>query len=257
MKLLDFIILVDTRARMGLKAEAAKLYLSFLWWILEPMLFVAIFYFVFSVLLGTREPNFLLFLMCAKIPYMWFSKAVTNAAGSITGNRGIISQVYVSKLIFPYASIQTSVYKEVPVIVFLLAACVYFNYMPSLQWLWLIPLFLTLYLMIIACSLLAALLVCYVEDIRVLISMGMTFLMFTSGVFFDISTIREPVQSYLLTYNPMAFFCDAVRAVLMRQELYNLSHLGKLAALFATAIALLHWLYHTMSRTIAARVVNA
>ena len=102
MKILDFIILVDTKAKMSLKAEASKLYLSFLWWIIEPMLFVLAFYFVFAVLLKSRQEDFLLFLMCAKIPYMWFSKAVTTASASIVGNRGIISQIDIPKTILIY-----------------------------------------------------------------------------------------------------------------------------------------------------------
>lgn len=257
MKIIDFIVLVDTKAKMALKAEASKLYLSFLWWILEPMLFVAVFYFVFSVLLGTREPNFLLFLMCAKVPYMWFSKAVTSASGSITGNRGIISQIDIPKAIFPYAAIQVSVYKEIPVFILLFAACFYFGYMPSVTWLWLIPLAITLYLMIVAFGLLTAIMVCYVEDVRMLINMGMTFLMFTSGVFFDIGDIREPVKSYLLMFNPMAFFCDAFRAVLMNKGTYDIQHLMILAAVFLISIVLLHCIYRNMSRAIAARVVNA
>lgn len=141
MKALDFIILVDTKAKMSLKAEASKLYLSFLWWLIEPILFVLAFYFVFSVLLQTRQEHFLLFLMCAKVPYMWFSKAVTAASGSIVGNRGIISQIDIPKTIFPYASIQVSLYKEALVFVLLFGMCIYYGYMPSLEWLWLIPLF--------------------------------------------------------------------------------------------------------------------
>lgn len=257
MKLHDFIILVDTKAKMSLKAEASKLYLSFLWWLIEPMLFVAMFYFVFSVLLGVREPDFLLFLMCAKIPYMWFSKTVTQAAGSILANRGIIGQVHIPKALFPYASIQTSVYKEIPVFILLFITCYYFGYPPAQSWLWLIPLIICLYVMIIACSLVAALLVCYIEDMRMLISMGMTFLMFTSGVFFEIGNIREPIQSYLLTYNPMAFLCDAFRKILMNKGMYDLQHLIGLTLFFIVSIVLLHWLYHKMSRAIAAKAVAA
>ncbi len=257
MRIKDFIVLVDTRAKLTLKAEASKLYLSFLWWILEPMLFVAVFYFVFSVLLGTREPNFLLFLMCAKIPYMWFSKAVTSASVSITGNRGIISQIDIPKAIFPYAAIQVAAYKEIPVFLMLFGACMYFGYMPSLSWLWLIPLLITFYLMIVTFGLLTAILVCYIEDMRMLINMGMTFIMFTSGVFFDIGDIREPVKSYLLTFNPMAFFFDAFRLVLMNKGPYDTQHLLILSVMFLVAIALLHWFYHKMNRAIAARVVNA
>lgn len=49
MRLKQFFELVDIQARMSLKAEASKLYLSYLWWILEPILYVLVFYFVFDV----------------------------------------------------------------------------------------------------------------------------------------------------------------------------------------------------------------
>ena len=257
MKILDFIILVDTKAKMSLKAEASKLYLSFLWWIIEPILFVLAFYFVFGVLLKSRQEDFLLFLMCAKIPYMWFSKAVTTASGSIVGNRGIISQIDIAKTIFPYASIQVSLYKETPVFLLLFGMCFYYGYLPTIEWFWLIPLFIVTYMMIIAFGLLTALLVCYADDIRMLISMVMLFLMFTSGIFFDISAIHQPVQSYLLTYNPLAFICDGFRKILMNKGTYNTDHILVLFSIFSVAITGLHLLYRNMSRTIAARVVNA
>lgn len=257
MKILDFIILVDTKAKMSLKAEASKLYLSFLWWIIEPLLFVLAFYFVFGVLLKSRQEDFLLFLMCAKIPYMWFSKAVTTASASIVGNRGIISQIDIPKTIFPYAAIQITVYKEIPVFLLLFSMCVYYNYMPSLQWLWLIPLIVVMYLMIVALGLFTAILVCYADDVRMVINMAMLFLMFTSGVFFDIGDIHQPLQGYLLTYNPLAFICDAFRKILMHKGTYDLEHLLILLGIFSTAIAGLHLLYRNISRTLAARVVNA
>ncbi len=257
MKILDFIILVDTKAKMSLKAEASKLYLSFLWWIIEPILFVLAFYFVFGVLLKSPQEDFLLFLMCAKIPYMWFSKAVTTASGSIVGNSGIISQIDIPKTIFPYAAIQITVYKEIPVFLLLFSMCVYYGYMPSLAWLWLIPLIVVMYLMIVALGLLTAILVCYADDVRMLINMSMLFLMFVSGIFFDISTIHQPLQDYLLTYNPLAFLCDGFRKILMHKGTYDIEHMLVLLGIFLVAIAGLHVLYRYISRTLAARVVNA
>lgn len=257
MKLLDFIILVDTKAKMSLKAEASKLYLSFLWWIIEPILFVLAFYFVFGVLLKSRQEDFLLFLMCAKIPYMWFSKAVTTASASIVGNRGIISQIDIPKTIFPYAAIQITLYKEVPVFLLLFAMCIYYGYMPTIEWLRLIPLFIVMYLMIVTFGLITAILVSYADDVRMVINMGMLFLMFTSGIFFDITIIQHPLQDYLLTYNPLAFMCDSFRNILMNKGVYDWDHLLGLLGLFIAAIIILHWLYRNMSRALAARVVNA
>jgi lipopolysaccharide transport system permease protein len=257
MKLSDFIVLVDTKARMNLKAEASKLYLSFLWWIIEPILFVLAFYFVFGILLKTGRADFLLFLMCAKIPYMWFSKAVSSAAGSIAGSRGIIAQVDIPKTIFPYATIQVTAYKEIPVMLMLMGLCMIYGYMPGWDWLWLIPLIFVLYLLIVLFSLIFALLVCYADDVRMLISMLMLFLMFVSGIFFDITDISQPMQGYLMIFNPLTFVCDSYRKVLMHKGSYSMVHLWWLIAFCLTGIAIMHFVYRKLSRSIASRVVNA
>lgn len=221
------------------------------------MLYVFVFYFVFSKLLGGRQENFLLFLMCAKIPYMWFSKSVTRASSSIVSDRGIISQIDIPKTIFPYASIQVSLYKEIPVFLLLFAMCTFYGFMPTMEWLWLIPLLITMYLMILTCSLIAAVMVCYADDVRMVINMAMLFLMFTSGIFFDVATIREPVQSYLLIFNPLAFMCDAFRKILMHKGSYSVEHMLVLLALFSVTTLAMNLFYRNMSRTIAAKVVNA
>ncbi|ACE84723.1 ABC transporter permease [Cellvibrio japonicus] len=257
MKIRDFIILVDTKAKMNLKAEASRLYLSFLWWLLEPILFVLAFYFVFNILLKSGHEDYLLFLMCAKIPYMWFSKAVTSASGSIVANRGIISQIDIPKTIFPYASIQISLYKEIPVFILLFGMCIGYGYMPSTEWLWLIPLFFVQYLFIVAASLVTALMVCYADDVRMFISMLMLFLMFISGIFFDISNIQQPLRDYLILYNPLAFLCDSFRKILMHKGMYAIEHLIGLIVFFSIAIGSLHLVYRSLSRNIASKVVNA
>lgn len=104
--------------------------------------------------------------------------------------------------------------------------------------------------MIVTFGLLTAILVCYADDVRMLISMGMLLLMFISGIFFDISSIREPVQSYLLTWNPLAFLCDSFRKTLMQKGMYSIDHMLALLAIFSSAIAGLHLLYRNMSRVL-------
>ena len=39
--------LMDVMARLSLKADAQRYFLGYLWWILEPLLWVAVFYLVF------------------------------------------------------------------------------------------------------------------------------------------------------------------------------------------------------------------
>ena len=97
-------------ARMALRADAARYFLGYLWWVLEPLLFVGVFYVVFEVILHSGRADFLVFLMCGKLVFIWFSKSVNQAANSITANKGLIGRINVTKTLFPLAVIQEGGY---------------------------------------------------------------------------------------------------------------------------------------------------
>lgn len=242
---------------MGLKAESSRFVLSYLWWVFEPILFVMIFYFVFEILLKAGRENFLLFLFCGKVPFLWFSKSVTTASNSIVQNRGIINQIDMPKALFPYISVHEALYKEWVVFLILFAVVIFYGGSPSLHWLWLLPLFLIQYGLILVCSMLGALCVCFVGDFRMLINMGMMFLMFTSGVFWDINKISSVrLRDMVMTWNPIAFLLDAYRQVLMFGSEYDLSHLAALAGWICTGVILMHLILHKFSKQIAEKAVN-
>ncbi|MCU7795567.1 MAG: ABC transporter permease [Candidatus Thiodiazotropha sp. (ex Myrtea spinifera)] len=250
--------LVDVQARMSLKAEASRLYLSYIWWVLEPILFILVFYLVFEILLNIGRENYLLFLICGKIPFLWFSKSVTNASNSIVQNKGLIGQLDMPKYLFPYISIQESLYKQWVVFFVMFGVVITYGYLPEWNWLWLIPLMIAQYGLIVVFSLLAALMVSFIGDFRMLINMGMMFLMFASGIFWDINAIADPqLREWVFIYNPMTFLIDGYRQVLMRQSTYSLEHLVVLASIILVGIVISHQLLHKYSRIIAAKVVNS
>ena len=78
MPLSQYFRLIDVMARMALRADATKFFLGYVWWVLEPLLYVAVFYVVFNMILTSRQPDFLLFLMTGKLAFVWFSKSVTR-----------------------------------------------------------------------------------------------------------------------------------------------------------------------------------
>jgi len=252
-----FFSLVNTQARMGLKAEASRFILSYLWWVIEPLLFVLVFYFVFEVLLKTGREDFLLFLFCGKIPFLWFSKSVTAASNSIVQNRGLINQIDMSKALFPYVSVHEALYKQWVVFLVLFGMVLFKGYYPTFNWLWLLPLILVQYGLILVCSMIGALCVSFVGDFRMLINMGMMFLMFSSGVFWDINRISSnQMRDLILTWNPVAFLIDAYRQVLMYEGIYDVSRLFGLAGVVCVSLVIMHLVLHKNSKLIAEKVVN-
>ncbi|ROQ20064.1 lipopolysaccharide transport system permease protein [Marinimicrobium koreense] len=253
---LQFISLLDLKARMALKSEASKLYLSYLWWVLEPMLWVMAFYFVFTILLEMGRD--IAFLMCGKIPFLWFSKSVTTGSNSIVASKGLINQVNIPKAFFPYQSLQEALYKQWLVFLVLFALLIFYGYNASWHWLWVLPVIVANYLLILLCTLVGAFLVSYVRDIRMLINMGVLFLMFASGIFWDVNDIADPAKrEALLTWNPVAFILDAYRAVLMRGEMFDHQHMIVLSAIMLGGVVLMHLVYRLFSQSIASKVINS
>jgi len=258
MTLRRFWLLVHEMARLNLKADASRLYLGYLWWVLEPLLYVAVFYLVFDVLLDSRRGDFLAFLMCGKLTFVWFSKSVVHASRSIVAARGLIGKIDLPKTLFPIASIQESLYKQSAVFALLLVFLLTSGHDASAAWAWLPVIALVNYLLIAACAMAAAALVCLVADVAMVISLAMTFLLFTSGIFFDPRLLPDPeAMDLLFLLNPLAFLVDAYRQVLMAGQGPDLPHLIALGAVSAAACLALAAVLRRSSRFLALRAITA
>lgn len=257
MQLSQYLQLVDVRARMALRANASRYVLGYVWWILEPLLFVAVFYVVFSVILDSRGSDYLIFLMCGKLVFIWFSKSVNAASNSIVAGYGLVGQLNAPKTLFPMAIIQECLYKQCLVFLLLFAVLKVFGYPVTAVWLWLVPVVFVNYLMIVACGLIGACLVCVVRDFSKLIPLAMTFLLFTSGIFWDVRDIPDPGKMELiLTFNPMAFILDAYRQILMYQESPDYSRLLQIGIAFTVLLGLALIFMRRASQYLALKVLT-
>jgi len=258
MTLSQFFSLVDIQARMALKADASRYFLGYIWWVLEPLLYVAVFYVVFELVLDSGRGDFLVFLICGKLPFIWFSKSVNHASGSITANAGLIGKIHVPKTLFPMGVVQEGLYKQLSVFVLLFIVVLSTGYSITSAWVWLIPVITVQYMMIVACALIAAVLVCFVRDFSMFISLAMIFLMFTSGIFWDPRTLSDPsLTETIFLINPLAFILDAYRQILMNGIPPSAAHLSVIALGSAILIVATVRLMGRWSRLLALKALTA
>lgn len=257
MSLHQYFRLMDAMARMSLRADASRYIFGYLWWLLEPLLFVAVFYVVFGLILDSGRADFLVFLMCGKLSFIWFSKSVNQASNSIVSNKGLIGRINVTKTLFPLAMVQEGLYRQLAVFALLIGFLFSSGYAASWAWLYLVPVILVNYLLIVACSFVGACLVCIVRDFSMLIPLGMTFLLFTSGVFWDVRALGDPQKTeMILALNPLAFMLDAYRQVLMYATAPDWMHLLQIAAGSAVVLAIMVVLMHRFSQLLALRALS-
>jgi len=258
MTLSQYFRLIDIQARMLLKGDASKFVLGYFWWFLEPLLWVGVFYVVFNLILDSRKGgDFILFLACGKFAFIWFSKTVAQASNSIVANQSLVGKINVPKTLFPMGAIQESLYRQATVYLLLFAILIAMGYPATLAWVWLLPVLLVFYLMIVACSFVGAYLVCLVRDFSKLIPLGMMFLLFTSGIFWDIRDLGDPDKTeLLLALNPLAFILDAHRQILMYQTPPDVIHLLQIGVGASLLISVMVSMMRKNSQYLALKVLT-
>ena len=243
-----------TKLKFNLRSEASKTYLGYIWWILEPALFVAVLYLIFGTFRARGNPEFVFFLVCGMLPFLWFSKSVTNSSRSILTGKGLINQVSIHKAFFPLLSISENLVKQVFVFILMLVLLLSYGLEPDLSWLYLFILIIVQLLVIVACALIVAAIIPFVPDFHYIIATGMTLLLLVSGLFFDYRTLVLPEHQELFLLNPMARLIKNYRQVLMDNLQPDWLALGILAAGCAVVIFGMLALYRRLDTAFARAV---
>ena len=206
-----------------IKVRYKQTVLGAAWSIIRPLLTTLIFTVVFSLVAKLKPPGnvpYALLVFTGMLPWQFFSSALSEASNSLIGNTNLISKVYFPRLIIPVSTIMTSLVDFLITFGILLAMCVYYQYMPSIQ-IFLLPLFV---LLALAASLgtglyITALNVKY-RDFRYIIPFVVQIGMYITPVGFSSSVVPEKWR-LLYCLNPMVGVIDGFRwSILGEEELY-------------------------------------
>ena len=207
--------LILYKSYADLRAEASRSYLGFIWWLLEPILYLGAFYVLFVLVLQRGGPDFVPFFLCGAVVWKWFDSAIRGGSHAISANSGLFQQVYVPKYVFPIISICGSTARFLPVfLVFILFLLVYGMH-AEVTWLAVPAVMLAELCLLVAVAMLVGAVTPFLPDLRAVIENGMLLLFFLSGIFFDVNAAPEQVRFYLFL-NPMAVLVDEYRNVLLR-----------------------------------------
>lgn len=228
--------LVWYKGLSDLNAEAARAYVGFIWWVLEPVMYMAAFYVAFGLGVRVGGTQFVLFLLCGLVPWKWFASSVQNGSNVIQANGGLIQQVYLPKYVLPWLVMVTNGLKFL-IILGLLMLLVGFGHGVALTWLALPVLVLVELLLALALSSLTAAVVPLLPDLDLVIANGLIVMMFMSGIIKDIKQLPPSIQG-VLQFNPMVPVITGFRDVLLDQRWPDWGQLAWVAAFSLAVYAL-------------------
>jgi lipopolysaccharide transport system permease protein len=207
-----------------LRTEVARRFLGFLWWILDPVLYMTAFYIVFALALRQGGPEYVPFLLTGMIAWKWFDGSVRQASVAIVGNAGLIQQIYVPKSLFALIQILSNTFKFLIVLALLLAFLIVIGKRPSLQWLALLPVILVQLYLTTAVGLLLAGIIPLAQDFKQVVDNLLMVMMFLSGIFFTAERLPDSLR-FAFELNPMVVLIGAYRNILLHNQWPDMAHL--------------------------------
>ena len=128
-----------------IKVRYKQTMLGALWAIIQPLLQMIVFNFLFGNLGGipTGDIPRPIFTFTALLPWNLFSSALSDASRSLVSNKNMITKVYFPRLLVPFSAILSGVVDFLIAFVILLGMMVYYKF-PLTSAVWAVPLFLLL-----------------------------------------------------------------------------------------------------------------
>jgi ABC-2 type transport system permease protein len=93
-------------ARKELKVKYKSSALGVVWSMLNPALYLVVFYVVFTYFIPARTPNFPVYLLSGLLPWTLFSTGLAGATTSVVGNANLVAKVSFPHENLPLASIR-------------------------------------------------------------------------------------------------------------------------------------------------------
>jgi lipopolysaccharide transport system permease protein len=212
-----FFNIILYRSAAELRSEGTRTYAGYLWWVLEPLLSLAVYYVAFKYIFHRETENFLMFLFSGIVIYRFFSGTVTRSAASISGGQGLMQLIYVHKSIFPLSVVMVNLVKFLITLLLVIVVSWLFKIPPTETYLAL-PLLILLQLMVVTgVSMISAAITPFFPDFKLILNTIMHLLIFLSGVFYDIGNLSPQIQS-LIRLNPIAALIEQYRMILLQGQ---------------------------------------
>jgi ABC-type polysaccharide/polyol phosphate export permease len=225
--------LIQSLVARDLKSRYKATALGHLWSLANPLTIMVVYTVVFSFIMRVQPPPgensgldvFALWLLCALLPWLYFTATVNSGTTSLVGNAHLIKKVPISRLSLVVSNSMTGVVTWLIEMSVLLIALVIAGSEP---WLYLVPVLVVmaaLYLFATGISLMLSILNVYIRDTQHFTTILLQVWFFLTPVLYPIVMVEERSNAAgaffgvfsiygLYMANPMAQFVLAFRSLL-------------------------------------------
>ncbi|MBU4601439.1 ABC transporter permease [Patescibacteria group bacterium] len=199
-----------------LKVRYKQTAVGVLWAIFQPFMTMVVFSIFFGKLAQMPSDGipYPIFVYTGLLLWQFFSSALSETSSCLISNQAIITKVYFPRLILPISSVLTKLVDFAIASVILVVLMAYYNYLPNLTGLLIIPLLLLItFMAAVGFGLFLAAVNVKYRDVRYALPFFIQMMMFVTPVIYPASIAGK--YSWILAINPMTGVIKAARAAIL------------------------------------------
>lgn len=188
--------------------------LGILWSFIEPLLLLGVLFLVFSTMFKFEIENFPIYLLSGIITWNFFKNGTSLALESLTNRSSLITQIYFPRSIPALSAGVTASIMLLVEIVILVMFMVVLGFIPPLTILYLIPVYLLTFFLIVGISLPLSVLNVKYKDVQFIWTVILQAGFFLTPIFYQFSMLPESVRN-ILQFSPMVQIVTMVHHVVL------------------------------------------
>ncbi|MGH8999113.1 MAG: ABC transporter permease [Acidimicrobiia bacterium] len=190
--------LLANLVRLELRAKYKASALGFVWSLLNPAMYLAVFYVAFDVILGRGIERFAIYLLSALLVWNFFTAALGAGTGSIVAGAGLVKKVWFPREILPLAAVGAALVHFFLQLSVLLLALAVFRHPVGWAYLPLVPVALfALVLLVASLSLLLSAANVYLRDIAHFVELALLGWFWLTPIIYPFTLLAEKVDGRL------------------------------------------------------------
>jgi ABC-type polysaccharide/polyol phosphate export permease len=207
--------LLRTLVWRDLKARYQSSSLGYLWTLLNPLVLLLVYSWVFSSVLRVPVEDFPLYLASGLLPWIWTAESLTAGTASIVANAGMVRRVALPVEVLPVSVVLGALVHFLLALPVLFGALFLFGRGPSWETLAL-PVVMGAHLcLLVGVVLITATLQVRFRDLSLVLSNLLLLLVFSAPILYPLELV-PPEQRTLLLANPLTLLVEAYHDVLFR-----------------------------------------
>lgn len=211
-------------AKNDFKNRFAGSYLGKIWAFVQPVITVAMYWFVFDYVMGTRaealagtiQIPYVIWLTAGLVPWFFFSEAITGGTMALLEYSYLVKKVVFKISVIPIIKIISASFTHIFFVCFMLVVYVCMGYAPDLYLLQLPYYSFCLFLFVLALVYSTCAMVLFFRDLAQIINIGLQVGMWATPILWDMNTV-PPIMQFVLKINPLYYIVNGFRSAMFEK----------------------------------------